>query len=62
MTFLPVIVVLLFVFAFSPTTKKGRRGRSKGFFATLLDGQKQTEKRNGSHRGVMSPPGGSKRR
>lgn len=34
----------------------GRRGgrNSKGMFGALIDGQKQTEKRNSSHKGVMS--------
>ena len=39
----------------------GRR-KSKGLFGTLLAGQRKTERRNSSHRGVMCPPGGSKRR
>jgi hypothetical protein len=34
----------------------GHRGgrKSKGMFGALIDGQKQTEKRNSSHKGVMS--------
>ena len=32
-----------------------RRGeKPKGMFGALIDGQKQTEKRNSSHKGVMS--------
>ena len=61
MEFIPVIVVVLFAALFSPSSGKRRR-KSKGFFETLIAGQKSTERRNGSHRGVMCGPGGSKRR
>ena len=40
---------------------KPRRSR-KGFFGSLLAAQKASERRNGSHRGVMSGPGGSKKK
>lgn len=38
------------------------RRKPKGFFDTLLSGQRKTERRNSSHRGVMCSPGGSKRK
>ena len=34
---------------------------SKSFLKMILDGQARTQKRNGSHRGVMCGPGGSRR-
>ena len=40
----------------------GSSRKSKGFFGTLLAGQRRTQKRNNSHRGVMCSPGGSKRK
>ena len=38
------------------------RRRSKGLLRVMFDGQTRTEKRNGSHRGVMCGPGGSRRK
>lgn len=38
------------------------RRKPKGILGTLLAGQKSTQKRNSSHRGVMCGPGGSKRK
>ena len=38
------------------------RRSKKGFFGTLLAGQRATERRNSSHKGVMCGPGGSKKR
>ncbi len=61
MIFVPVVIVVLFAIVFTPASG-GRRKKSKGVFGSLLDGQRETEKRNNSHRGVMCPPGGSKRR
>lgn len=61
MIYVPILIVIGIAIVIAPTSGKGRR-KSKGFIATLLDGQLKTEKRNNSHRGVMCGPGGSKRR
>ena len=62
MIFVPVIVVILFAVAFAPVTPRRRRRKPKGFFQGLLDGQRQTERKNNSHRGVMCRPSGSKKK
>ena len=62
MIFVPVIVVIIFAIAITPTSGRGRRSvsrrKSKGLIATMLESQARTERRNGSHRGVMCGPGG----
>ena len=63
MIFVPVIIVIALAIIFSPTKpRRGRRRKQKGLISMMLDGQKQTEKKNGSHRGVMCGPGGSKKK
>ena len=64
MIFVPVIIVIAIAIIVAPTTtsSRGRRRKPKGLFSTLLEGQRRTERKNGSHRGVMCGPGGSKRR
>ena len=56
MEFIPVIVVILLVIAFTPTSApKGRRGRrSKGFLTYVFESQARTQKRNAHHPGVMA--------
>ena len=56
MEFIPVIVVILLVIAFTPTSApKGRRGRrSKGLFTSLLESQAKTRKRNARTSGSRS--------
>ena len=54
MIFVPIIVVVIFTIAFTPTSTKGRRHsgyrrKSKGFFGSLM-----SDKRGG----VMCGPGG----
>lgn len=61
-----IIVVVLSIKGGSAShPSRGRRHyyrrssrRSKSFLRVMFDGQKRTQKRNGSHRGVMSGPGG----
>ena len=43
--------------------RRSYRGRkSKSFLTMMLEGQARTQKRNGSHRGVMCGPGGSRKK
>lgn len=64
MIFVPVIIVIAIAIIFTPTSGRGRgrQRKQKSFISMMLDGQKQTEKKNGSHRGVMCGPGGSKKK
>lgn len=62
MIFVPVIIVIVIAIIITPTKSRGRRRKQKGLISTLLDGQRRTERKNGSHRGVMCGPGGSRRR
>jgi hypothetical protein len=62
MIFIPVLVVIMIAIIFTPTSGGSRRRKQKGFFETLVDNQRKTEKRNISHKGIMSGPGGSKKR
>ena len=61
MAFVPVIVVIIFAIAFTPSSPqrgRRRRRRSKGILATMFAAQARTERKNSSHRGVMCGPGG----
>ena len=63
-----IIMIVAMVITFDPATNggrvrgRGRRRKQKGLIAMLLDGQRRTERENGSHRGVMCGPGGSRRK
>ena len=73
---LAIILVIAIVLGWngSPTSYSSSGGRqyhrryyrsrrsSKSFLKVMLDGQARTQRRNGSHRGVMCGPGGSRRR
>lgn len=62
MIFVPAIIVIALAVIFSPTKIRCRRRKQKGLISMMLDGQRQTERKNGSHRGVMCGPGGSKKK
>lgn len=63
MIFVPVLIVIVIAIIMTPTSPRGRRSsyrrKSKGLIATMLEGQRRTERKNGSHRGVMCGPGGA---
>lgn len=56
MIFVPWIIVIVFAFVFAPLTSSGKRRRRKpkGFIASMFEAQARTERKNSSHRGVMS--------
>ena len=63
MIFVPIIVVILFVIVFTPSTpRRGRRSgyrrRYKGFLLGLADEMERDRKRRSRHSGVMCGPGG----
>jgi hypothetical protein len=57
-----IIPLMIFVFWLAVIEPSSSRRKSKSFISMLLDGQSKTQKRNGSHRGVMCGPGGPRRR
>ena len=56
-----IIVPIILALCISSVSPTPRGRKSKGLISTLLDGQRQTERRN-RPRSPMCGPGGSKRR
>lgn len=58
--YLVIIVIAAIIAPPSPRVRRrsGYHRKPKGMFTALLEGQRRTERKNGSHRGVMCGPGG----
>jgi len=56
MIFVPWILVIVFAIIFAPIipSRTSRRRKPKGFIASMFEAQARTERKNSSHRGVMS--------